>query len=284
MKGKFMVDLAASIRAKLLNISKLDKIEFQDFFNRFGAEQFLARLSCSPYLEKFIFKGGSLLTYIIDTERKTRDLDFSIRQISNQVDKAIKIIQEIIDMSMNDALVWKNLEGYPLNHPDMDSPGIRFQCEFYLGVAKGRIQMDLAIGDVVEAKKISLQRIRYKNIPLMGPDFEILAYPPETIFSEKLQIAVSKKGQNTRMKDYYDLLKLSGSTLIDNQILAENIKNTFAKREITTITKLSFDTEDLNRLQMYWSSFLKKMKITDAPKEIFKVIEVINQKLKKIPL
>ena len=72
---------ASSLHAKLLNSARQEGLEFQLLLNRFGAEQFLERLTKSRYAERFIFKGGSLLAYIIETDRKTRDLDFSIKPL-----------------------------------------------------------------------------------------------------------------------------------------------------------------------------------------------------------
>ena len=76
----------ASLHAKLLNISRAKRIDLQLLINRLASEQFLYRLSLSPYAEKFIFKGGSLLTYLIESDRKTKDLDFSIKQMKIQVE------------------------------------------------------------------------------------------------------------------------------------------------------------------------------------------------------
>lgn len=279
-----MADLAASIRAKLLNVSKAEKVEFQELINRFGAEQFLERLTKSHYAERFIFKGGSLLAYIIETDRKTRDLDFSIKHVSNDLDDALKLVSEITQIALEDAIIWSSPTGETLNHPEMEYPGLRIRCDFTLGGALGQLQMDLAIGDLVTPRKIPLERIRYKETPLMGPDFEVLAYPPETIFSEKFQTCISKKGQNTRMKDYYDLLKLCGSEVIQDDLLLENIRDTFEQRKTELPTEIAFESEDLNRLQSYWSAFLKKMKIKDAPENIHEVIKIVNQKLKAIKL
>lgn len=85
-----------SIQAKLLNLSREKGINFQLLLNRLGAEQLLFRLSLSMHSEKFIFKGGSLLTYMIDTVRKTKDLDFSIKQLSYNVGDIVKVIQSVL--------------------------------------------------------------------------------------------------------------------------------------------------------------------------------------------
>lgn len=271
-----------SIKAKLLNISKSEKEVFQELLNRYGSEQFLARLSQSAYADKFIFKGGSLLTYLIDSKRKTRDLDFSIRHISNQVSDATQIIQEITKIELNDGLMWSKPEGKTLEHPTMDYPGVRLKCPFKLGGAKGFVHMDLAIGDEVEAVKRTLKRIRYKDKPFIGPDFNLFVYPPETIFSEKLQIAMDRGIKNTRMKDYYDLYKMIQLDVLHTNDIKQSIRRTFEKREMQFQPSIDFDEQTQERLQVYWSAFLRKLDISDAPTEISEVILVIDRKLKDI--
>lgn len=271
-----------SIRAKLLDVSREDKISFQELLSRYGAEQFLARLSASSFVEKLIFKGGSLLAYLMETERQTKDLDFSFRQISNRVEDVTDIVSKILAIPMDDGLTWDSPIGVPLNHPEMSFPGVRIKSLFRLGTAKGLVRMDFAIGDVVDAKKIPLERIRYRGRPLIGSDFDILAYPLETIFSEKLQIAIKRGGKNTRMKDYYDLFKLSHLTSLDSTSLKQSIKKTFAKRTTDAKTIIAFDEDVFERLQLYWAAFIRKMKITDAPDLLKDVVKIINRKLNEV--
>lgn len=52
-----------SLHGRLLNVAREKGIEFQLLLHRLGAEQFLFRLSQSPYKDKFVFKGGTLLSY-----------------------------------------------------------------------------------------------------------------------------------------------------------------------------------------------------------------------------
>ncbi len=271
----------ASLQARLLNLAKEKKIDFQLLLNRLGAEQFLYRLSQSPYAEKFIFKGGSLLSYLIDSDRKTKDLDFSIREISNRVDEVVKIIHSVLNIPVEDGILWKEIKAEPLIHPEMDHPGIRMISPFLLGKMRGTVRMDMAIGDVVNAVKIPLQRLQYKGKPIFGESFSLLVYPPETVFAEKLQIAIKKRGQNTRMKDYYDLLKLMEHDLKPKQ-LKKCIQETFANRKIPFTTSIQFADEELSRLQLYWEHFLKREKMGEAPARIIEIIDKINLYLKKL--
>lgn len=274
-----MANLIESIRGKLLNISREKKISFEELFQRYGAEQFLARLSASPFLERFIFKGGSLLSYLIDTQRQTKDLDFSIRQISNKVEEASEIMTNILSIPMEDGLTWDTPAASSLNHPEMDYPGVRIKCLFYLGKSRGTLRIDMAIGEEVKAKKIALQRLRYRGQAFIGPDFDILAYPPEAIFAEKLQIAIKRGEQNTRMKDYYDLWKLSRLDSLDPSLVRSNMESIFNKRQTKFAYPIDFGSSSFEKLQGYWASFVRKMKIEGAPSQLKDLVQILNQRL-----
>jgi len=271
-----------SLRGKLLNISQEKDIPFQEFLNRFGSEQFLERLSQSTYAEQFVFKGGTLLTYLIETDRRTRDLDFSIREISNKTNEVEALIGEILAVAIDDGLTWDAPIAETLEHPEMDYPGVRIKCPFRLGNAKGMVRIDLALGDVVDAQKVPLERIRYKGEPLMGADFDVLMYPPETIFSEKLQTAIARGVANTRMKDFYDMYQLSIVKVLDAIKLKASIKNTFERRGTTIQAALDFDDDILTGLQRHWEPFIRKMELSEAPQQIKDVVDVINKQLQAV--
>lgn len=264
-----------SLQAKLLVLAKEQKIDFQVILNRFGTEQFLARLSQSSNAEQFIFKGGSLLMYMIETDRKTRDIDFSIKNLSHKTNDLLEIIKNIFDIQLDDGIVLVKSEGELLKHPDMEESGVRVMCHFQLGKMRGQVQMDLAFGDIFEPVRIVLEKMRYKGVCLVGENFSILAYPPESIFAEKLHVVVSKKELNTRMKDYYDLWKLC-SKLADLKKLKNSINSTFKNRHKKPTSKISFNEIQIEILQTRWINFLKKEKLQSAPNQISQVIKVIN--------
>lgn len=132
----------------------------------------------------------------------------------------VQIIKNVLAIPIDDEFEWVKVEGEALMHPEMEQSGIRMVCHFLLGHLKGIIRMDMALGDAVDPIKVSLHRMRYKDAPVFGEDFLLLAYPPEPVFSEKLYIACKKGGRNTRMKDYYDLLRLSDHDLDQKKLYA----------------------------------------------------------------
>jgi hypothetical protein len=71
-----MRNIPASVRQRLLNLSKQRHEEFQNVLTRYAIERFLFRLGESPYSNRFLLKGA-LLFYVWSGEphRPTWDLD-----------------------------------------------------------------------------------------------------------------------------------------------------------------------------------------------------------------
>lgn len=275
------MDKVASLHGRLLNVAKQTGIEFQLLINRFAAEQFLERLSKSQHYEKFVFKGGFLLAYLIESDRNTKDLDFTLNLISNKVEETVKVINEILNISIEDMIEWKEIEGSMLKHPDMEATGVRIFCNFMIGKMRGKIQLDIASGIIEEAAPVKLKKIRYKDLPLLGSDFSILSYPAELIFAEKLQIALTRAENNTRMRDYYDMYKLLNNQL-DLNLLRTCLISIFAKRNTVLPNKINLTEKNISILQSYWQAYLQKSKLKDIPKDISEIINFINQHLIKI--
>jgi hypothetical protein len=69
-------NLAASVKARLANLARAQKEDFQELLSRYGRERLLYRLSVSEYQERFILKGALLFAYWTGTpHRPTRDMD-----------------------------------------------------------------------------------------------------------------------------------------------------------------------------------------------------------------
>ena len=53
-----MSNLAASVRARLLNIAKTEGSDFNQVLVRFALERILYRLTRSPHADRFVLKGA----------------------------------------------------------------------------------------------------------------------------------------------------------------------------------------------------------------------------------
>lgn len=72
-----------SLSARIQKISKEKEIDSTLIYSRFFFDSFLIRLSKSQYADKFILKGGLLLSSVLGIEnRATIDMDFLLKKIN----------------------------------------------------------------------------------------------------------------------------------------------------------------------------------------------------------
>lgn len=76
-KGKTVTKVDASIRARLLNIAKKSKRDYNRILVQYAQERLLYRFSVSRFRDNLILKGALLfLTYDMPQHRPTKDIDF----------------------------------------------------------------------------------------------------------------------------------------------------------------------------------------------------------------
>lgn len=101
MNGKTSKNIAASVRQRLLNKARHDKRPFNELLQYFAIERFLFRLSRSSHAEKFILKGALMLrAWQAPLFRPTMDIDMLGRNTGNEIEKIIKQIREICQVSV----------------------------------------------------------------------------------------------------------------------------------------------------------------------------------------
>jgi hypothetical protein len=78
--SKPVVNVAASIRQRLLNLSRERKEDFGLVLTKYGLERILYRMAQSRYRELFVLKGALLFELWTEQRyRPTRDADFLAR-------------------------------------------------------------------------------------------------------------------------------------------------------------------------------------------------------------
>src|SRR5262245_52335638 len=76
MSPKKPKNVAASVRQRLLNLSRQTGEDFQQLLTRYASERLLYRLSTSEHAERFVLKGAMLFAvWTGQMHRPTRDLD-----------------------------------------------------------------------------------------------------------------------------------------------------------------------------------------------------------------
>ena len=105
-----MVDIAASVLMKLKNKARVSGISYQQCLQLFLQEEFLRRLSGSPYSKNFVLKGGLFIYTLTNFEsRATVDVDFLMHGLSNDLAHMDDIIAEILSVNTgNDFITFKS--------------------------------------------------------------------------------------------------------------------------------------------------------------------------------
>jgi len=226
--AKPVTNVAASVRARLLAVAKAQNQPFDVVLVRYALERLLYRLSISRHRNRFVLKGGLLVTlWVDDAMRVTRDIDFlGYGDADAEVLKAV--FGEIMSIGSDDGLVFEAdaITADPIRE-EIEYGGTRLRTVAILAGARIPITVDIGFGDAVAP---ATQDLAYPSLLKMDEP-QVRAYPPATVIAEKFQAMVALGQINGRMKDYYDLKAIPRSLPIADDALDEAIAATFARRQ-----------------------------------------------------
>jgi hypothetical protein len=197
-----MKNVAASVRARLTNLSRSEGVALDFMIERFAIGRLLWRLSQSPETGRLILKGAQLFTLWADSpHRPTRDIDFLGFGDASEVAMESFFTNLLSGPAEpEDGLIWDKPGAGPIRD-DQRYGGVRVTIPISLAGARIRIQIDIGFGDTITPEP--QEHVWHE---LLGyPEARLLAYPPETVIAEKLEAAVQLDIDNSRMKDFYDL-------------------------------------------------------------------------------
>lgn len=276
--------LEQSFKTRLHLIAKERNLTPPEVWQNVITERFLARLCQSPYHSHFVLKGGTLLARYVDIGRETKDLDFAIQQLSNEISVLQKTFDDIVQIQIDDGFVFMNPVIAPLEHFHMQYPGAHIKIEVRFGKAKFPLFIDLGFGDVVQMREKEFLLLSNSKGPLFEPSLTVNCYPMEFIFAEKLETAIFRGGDNSRMKDFHDLYTLASSEgLLNKENTAKAIRLIFEHRKTPLRLPIQFDPSALESLQKYWGRYRQTATLSKVlPAQIEGIIEIINNLIDRI--
>ena len=201
-------NISASIRARLTNIARQTGRDFDAVLLQYFQERFLYRISISPYREYFILKGALLfLVYNMPFLRPTKDIDFLVNSIPNDLQKIKRIIEDIALIDDKDGVVFiqKSISVESIIE-DAVYEGVRIKIEATMDSTKKLLQLDIAFGDVVVEGPVEMSfpvLLEGQSVP------NIQVYSRESAVAEKFEAIVKLNVITSRMKDFYDILFLA---------------------------------------------------------------------------
>ena len=255
--AKEIKNIGASVRARLLNLSKAKGQSFDLVLTRFALERLLFWLSQSPHADRFVLKGAMLMmSWFDDPHRGTRDLDLLGFGDPSEV-AMLATFGDILAQDAEDGVVFDpDTLRVDRIREELDYGGLRLRAIASVGGARINLTIDIGFGDALEP---GAEVVDYP-VMLDLPAPRLRAYARETVIAEKFQAMVALGRANSRMKDFYDIWILSRSFPFDDDRLARAIAATFARRGTEIPTGLpdaltpDFAADEVKQRQ--WNAFI----------------------------
>jgi len=200
-------NLPASVRQRLLNLSRERGEDFNFTLTRYANERLLYRLARSPYRDQFVLKGAALFQVWSESlYRPTRDVD--LLGFGDSTATGIgSVFHELCVLEVEP-------DGLRLLPDSVRAEEIRDQQEYGglrvhlmadLDGAQIALQVDVGFGDAVTP---GIEEADFPTL-LDFPAPHLRTYPRETVIAEKFEAMVRLGIVNTRMKDFYDVWQLA---------------------------------------------------------------------------
>jgi len=262
-------NIAASIRARLLNKARTEKLDYNLLLTRYALERMLYRLSISEQRDQFLLKGALLFDLWFDVpHRPTHDADF-LGSGSAEIPHLEALFREVCQIEVEDGILFQTESVKAAEiRKEANYAGVRVTLMGMLDSARCPVQLDIGFGDAVVPGP---EEVHYPVILGEMPEPHLRVYPRYTVVAEKLEALTSLGMLNSRMKDYFDLWILATHSDFDGPILSRAVQATFERRR-TAIPKgvptgltdeFTHDAQKKNQ----WRAFLRKNALGPMPLE-----------------
>jgi predicted nucleotidyltransferase component of viral defense system len=260
-------NVAASVRARLLNVAKAQGVDFNQVLVRFALERILYRMTQSQHADRFLLKGALLFTLWYDMpHRATRDADllgFGASDLASVAETFRDIAAVAVDDGIEFDPATVTVEEI---RKEAGYGGVRVIIAGELAKARCKTQIDVGFGDAVTPAPVdSVYPVLLDDLP--AP--KLRAYPTYTVIAEKLHAIALLGMTNSRLKDYFDLSVLLERETLDTDLLAQAIKATFERRGMSVPDAVPIGLTDEfahdSSRQSLWLAFLKKNELPPEP-------------------
>jgi len=260
-------NIGASIRDRLLNKARAEKLDFNLLLTRYALERMLYRLSISAQREQYLLKGALLFDLWFDVpHRPTHDADF-LGFGSAEIPHLEEVFRSICRIEVEDGIVFQpdSVKGAEIRK-EANYAGVRLTLMGLLATARCPIQLDVGFGDAVVPGP---EEVRFPVILPGMPEPQLRVYPRYTVVAEKLETLTSLGMVNSRMKDFFDLWILARHADFEGPLLTQAVAATFERRRtaIPEGTPIGLSDEFSNDAQKekQWLAFLRKNALEPMP-------------------
>ena len=149
-----MMKTPEQLKGAIRNLAKKKGIHAQEVLQIFMFERIIERLSVSPYKDRFILKGGLLISAILGVaERTTMDMDTTVKGLPMDEQSIRKAIREILDQSVDDGIEFQLLDLTPIREDD-EYENFRASIQATYGKMKIPMKIDITTDDEITPKEV----------------------------------------------------------------------------------------------------------------------------------
>ena len=114
-----MIKTPEQLKGAIRNLAKGKGIHAQELLQIFMFERIIERLSVSSYKDRFILKGGLLISAILGVaERTTMDMDTTVKGLPMDEQNIRKAVSEILNQPVDDGIKFQLLDLTPIREDD----------------------------------------------------------------------------------------------------------------------------------------------------------------------
>lgn len=250
---------AMSLKAVIRNRARELQIPPQVLLQNLMFERFLLRLVKSPYRNKFIIKGGMLISSTLGLSRRsTMDLDMTLQGLDLKPDVLKVALQCICEIDLDDgfSLCVNHLE--PIREDDFYG-GFRAFIDAKYDFIHVPMTIDVSTGDAITpgAERVTLCGVLDNSVKI-----RLLGYNVETVLAEKVETILSRSVYNTRPRDFYDVYALTSickyNKAVFREALAATSKHRKSEDKIADEENILCRIENSEDIQSLWTKYTQQ--------------------------
>ncbi|MBS6644961.1 MAG: nucleotidyl transferase AbiEii/AbiGii toxin family protein [Clostridiaceae bacterium] len=252
---------AMSLKAKINNYAKSNKIAAQVVLQNYMFERFLVRMSKSDYSSKFIIKGGMLIAALVGLDtRSTMDLDTTLINFPLTEEKVMEAIKSICGINLEDDVTFETVSITSIRKDDKYG-GFCVRLNAGYDTIVTPLSIDVSTGDIMTPSAMQYEFAGIFDDTVL---IRLWGYNIETVMAEKVETILRRGVFNTRPRDYYDIYILSTTQKYSEELFKEALKATAEHRgsveniaDTKTIMTLISDSTELRKM---WEKYQKKFR------------------------
>lgn len=274
------------LKGAIRNMAKEKKIAAQDILQVFMFERIIERLSKSEYREKFILKGGLLISAMVGiAERTTMDMDTTVKGLQMEEAEIRKAVWNILRIPLDDGVIFEIKDIQPIREDD-EYNNFRVSLQAIYGKMKIPMKIDITTGDKITPREISYQ------YPFLFEDktVSVMAYSIETILAEKYETIIRRNIETTRARDFYDLHLLFQiyQEHADWELLRKATYATAEKREsldkLEDADRIIVALRESDSIRQLWQAYQRRNEYTSgiSYKDVVNSVEKFAERISSI--